>query len=80
MAREEAGAGCVEIRGAQANLVTRGESHWQRRLIPIASTAGEALDNQRGVAFIRWRLIRRDHLGGPIALFTYDIEAAVQPH
>ena len=74
MTREEAVAGCVEIRGANVYLVTLGDAPWERGLVRLSSAAGAVVEERRGAAFTRWRLVQRDHLGGPIELFVHDAE------
>lgn len=72
--RNEAGVGCIEVRGTQARLFTRGRAPWERVAMPIATTAGINTKSDRGLSFTRWRLIQRDHVGAPVELFTYDAE------
>ena len=72
--RSEAGIGCIEVRGGQACLITRGRAPWEKIAVPVAETVGVDTGSDRGLTFTRWRLIQRDHVGGPVELFTHDVE------
>ena len=72
--RDEAGIGCVELRGDRAFLITRSNAPWERIAVPLARSAGADGVADRGLTFTRWRLIQRDHLGAPVELFTHDVQ------